>query len=190
MKIIPVILIAFFCSCNEYVTEPVPANRQAGHAVFVPGEVIAGVDSGTTHAFIVSFADSLDLSVLNWTYDEVQFWIEIPRGTARTYIPELAADSLFTLVFDDHYPYADADTSRDYLRADYELGKDASDTSLGRIAVQELGLNVKRVEFISREGSRDVTLSVPKGSEIYWSRRLSSYPFVRYASPVYFAVVW
>lgn len=184
------ILILGGCSSNSPTETIIPAPRPLGHMQFVPGEVVVGVDSGITHAFFASFIDSLQLGIIEWSYDVVVFWIEIPPATASKYIDELSSDSLFSGIYETRYPFSDSMPGKEYLRGLYKYGKDASDTTQGRIAVQSLGLIIKRVEFYSMDSYRNALLSVPIGTERYWSTLLKTYPFIRYAEPNYYAYIW
>ena len=185
-----IILILTGCSNNSPTETAIIEPRPIGHLEFVPGEVVVGVDSGVTHPFFQSFIDSLHLAILDWTYDVVAFWIEIPSGTADRYIAELSSDSLFSDIYKTNYPFPDSVRGSDYLHALYKIGKDASDTSEGRIAVQSLGLTLQRVEVYSMAGNRSALVSVPRGTELSWISRFKSFSFIRYAELNYFAIIW
>ncbi len=192
MKTLWILLLVFllFSSCQENPSTPSSRPiRLPDHALYVPGQVAVGVKPGITYDFFASFADSLHLPILEWDYDHVMFWIEIPRGTADTYIPQIKADSSFTAVYQNTYSFSDVDTTKDYLSADYRFGKDASDTTYGKNIVQRLGLTVKRIVVFSLEGYRSALLSVPVGTENLWCEKLKLYPFVRYAQPNFIARV-
>jgi hypothetical protein len=183
-------LVLAGCSRNSPIEPIIPSPRPLGHAMFVPGEVVVGVDSVTTYAFFESFIDSLHLGILEWSYDEVIFWIEIPPGTADTIIAELSTDTLFSGIYQAGYPFSDSVSGKEYLHAIYKYGKDASDTTAGRIAVQNLGLTLRRVEVYSMGPYRNAVISVPLGREKHWVEKLKTYPFIRYAELNYYVYIW